>query len=65
MSSYNAGGIAMGYDEQRLRFMRSGLKKLNEFPEENKREIECLGWAIKNCQKNVDKKRSEMRRYLE
>lgn len=54
----------MGYDEQRLSFMRSWLKKLNEFPEENKREIECLGWAIKNCQKNVDKKRSEMRQYL-
>lgn len=44
---------------KRLLFMREWLKELNKYPEENKKEIECLGWAIKQCQKNVDKIKSK------
>lgn len=49
---------------ERLKFMREWLKTLNDtYPDEHKKEIECLGWAIKECQRNVNKKASEGRRY--
>ena len=49
---------------ERLKFMREWLKTLNDtYPDEHKKEIECLGWAIKECQRNVNKKTSEGRRY--
>lgn len=49
---------------ERLKYMRDWLKYLeNIHPEENKREIECLGWAIKQCQKNVDRKRDKEKSY--
>ena len=48
----------------RLKFMRLWLNDLKNIdPEENKKEIECLGWAIKQCQKNVDRKRDKEKSY--
>lgn len=45
---------------ERLKFMRDWLEDLkNIYPEDNQKEIECLGWAIKQCQKNVDRKRDK------
>lgn len=45
-------------NNERLKFMRDWLKDLQTTnPEDNKKEIECLGWAIKQCKKNVDRKR--------
>ena len=53
----------MNHDE-RLKYMRAWLRDLKTiFPEDNKKEIECLSWAIKQCQKNVNKKRSEENRW--
>lgn len=49
---------------ERLKFMREWLKDLkNIFPEDNQKEIECLSWAIKQCQKNVDRKRDKEKNY--
>lgn len=49
---------------ERLKFMRQWLKDLNNiYPDENKKEIECLNWAIKECQRNVNKKASENNKY--
>lgn len=50
--------------EQRLKFMRGWLKDLSDFPEKNKNEIECLNWAIKQCQKNVDRNRDRNKGYM-
>ena len=45
---------------EKLKFMRDWLEDLkNIYPEDNQKEIECLGWAIKQCQKNVDRKRDK------
>lgn len=50
--------------QERLEFMRDWLKDLNNtYPENHKKEIECLNWAIKQCQKNVDSKRDKQRWY--
>ena len=50
--------------EQRLKFMREWLEDLkNIMPEDNQKEIECLGWAIKQCKKNVDRKRDKEKSY--
>ena len=50
--------------DDRLRFMRNWLKDLNRlYPEEHRKEIECLGWAIKQCQKNVDRNRDKKKSY--
>lgn len=50
--------------EQRLKFMREWLNDLNRYyPEEHKNEIECLNWAIKQCQKNVDRNRDKKKSY--
>ena len=49
---------------ERLKFMRRWLDGLkNTYPDENKREIECLSWAIKECQRNVNRKESENNKY--
>lgn len=49
---------------ERLSFMRDWLANLKlYYPEENKKEIECLGWAIKQCMKNVDRKRDKEKSY--
>jgi hypothetical protein len=46
--------------KERLKFMREWLKDLNDiYPEENKKEIECLGWAIKECHKNESRRESK------
>ena len=53
------GGINMTHNE-RLSFMRDWLTNLQlYYPEEHKKEIECLSWAIKQCKKNVDRKRDK------
>ena len=45
---------------ERLKYMRDWLKDLeNTCPEEIKK-AECLSWAIKQCQKNVDRKRDKI-----
>lgn len=45
---------------ERLKFMRQWLKDLNDiYPDENKKEIECLSWAIKECHKNVSRQESK------
>lgn len=49
--------------KQRLKFMREWLKALKNEPENKQKEIECLSWAIKQCQKNVDRKKSEDQQY--
>ena len=50
--------------EQRLKFMREWLHDLNRYnPEDHKNEIECLNWAIKQCQKNVDRNRDKNKSY--
>lgn len=46
--------------DDRLKFMRDWVKELNKiYPEEHQKEIECLNWAIKQCQKNVDSNRDK------
>lgn len=51
--------------DDRLRFMRNWLKDLNNFyPEDNQKKIECLSWAIKQCQKNVDRNRDKKKGYI-
>ena len=51
--------------QERLKFMREWVKDLNDtYPEENKNAIECLNWAIKQCQKNVDRKRDIKYEYM-
>lgn len=48
--------------QERLKYMREWLKHLNDtYPEDNKKKIECLNWAIKQCQKNVDRNRDSKR----
>lgn len=50
--------------DDRLKFMRDWLKDLkNILPEDNQKEIECLGWAIKQCQKNLDRNRDKKKSY--
>ena len=50
--------------KERLKFMREWLKDLNNiYPEENQKEIECLGWAIKECQKNESRREDKNRNY--
>lgn len=47
-----------------LKFMRLWVHDLKQYhPEERKNEIECLNWAIKQCQKNVDRSRDKKKRY--
>ena len=53
---------------ERLKFMRRWLKDLNnadvddgEGRREIEKEKECLSWAIKECQKSVDRKVAEKR----
>ena len=47
---------------ERLKFMRQWLKDLNDiYPDENKKEIECLSCAIKECHKNVSRQGSKKR----
>lgn len=51
-------------NNERLKFMREWLKDLEYFSKEDKnikRKVECLSWAIKQCQKNVDRKRDKER----
>ena len=51
-------------NNERLKFMREWLFDLNRYyPEKNKNEIECLNWAIKQCQKNVDSNRDKNKSY--
>jgi len=61
-------------NNERLKFMREWLKELEDCSpkdtyscrEEDKRmrkKIECLGWAIKQCRKNVDRKADKERSY--
>ena len=46
--------------QERLKFMRDWLKDLNNiYPDENKKEIECLSWAIKECHKNESRRESK------
>lgn len=50
--------------KERLSFMRDWLATLQlYYPEKSKKEVECLSWAIKQCQKNVDRKRDKERSY--
>ena len=50
--------------DDRLKFMRMWVNDLQKYyPEDHKNEIECLNWAIKQCQKNVDSNRDKKRNY--
>lgn len=59
-------------NNERLKFMREWLKELEcyspkdtyiyrEEDKQTRKKIECLGWAIKQCHKNVDRKRDKDR----
>lgn len=46
--------------DERLKFMRAWVYDLNKYyPEGRKEQIECLNWAIKQCQQNVNRKRAQ------
>lgn len=48
---------------ERLRFLREWLKELNAtYPDENQKKIECLGWAIKECEKSESRRASRQNR---
>lgn len=50
--------------DDRLKFMREWVFDLKRYyPEEHKNEIECLNWAIKQCQKNLDRSRDKKKSY--
>lgn len=51
--------------DDRLKFMRDWVKYVNDtYPEENQKKIECLNWAIKQCQKTLDRNRSKKSYYI-
>lgn len=61
-------------NNERLKFMREWLKELEGcYPKDTyiyreddkcmRKKIECLGWAIKQCRKNVDRKADKERSY--
>ena len=46
--------------DDRLKFMRGWVNDLSTYyPESHKNEIECLNWAIKQCQKNLNRNRDK------
>ena len=49
--------------DERLKFMRMWVNDLKTYyPEEREKQIECLNWAIKQCQKSVDRSREQKKR---
>ena len=46
--------------DDRLKVMRAWVNDLKTYyPEEREHQIECLNWAIKQCQQNVNRKRDQ------